>query len=89
MLSPAYMDRKMATGANEAQMSDEPDAGQRADNMFEPVEWDVAASGTHGRGAITRAIVVNGDTARLAGWLGLIAGGALLGGLAASAFRRR
>jgi NAD(P)-dependent dehydrogenase (short-subunit alcohol dehydrogenase family) len=88
MASPDYMDRKMATGGYEVQMSDDPETGARPDNLYDPVPKPVGARGRHGRNAKQSGLIVNGDTARIAGLLSLVAGGALLGAVAAGAVRR-
>lgn len=71
MAAPGLLDRMMARQAWNGQMTDQP-AGDRPDNLFEPVDLDAGAAGRFGSRAKSDAIVASATTVRAVVALGLL-----------------
>ena len=81
MLAPGYLDRKLAEAGWDGQHSDEPEPGERAGNLTEASDRDVAAHGSWDGEALDSGAVVDADQMRYA-----VAGGAGIALFAAGLF---
>lgn len=68
---PNYLDRRLADDGISGQLSDKPQAGDRAGNLFEPLPYPSSAEGSYGDAQSESAVTVDGDVARKVAFLGL------------------
>lgn len=66
MAVPSYLDHMLADAATDGQISDDPVAPDRKDNLFEPVEGDFGAHGRFGRQAQDTGLALDPGRARAA-----------------------
>jgi NAD(P)-dependent dehydrogenase (short-subunit alcohol dehydrogenase family) len=86
-LVPWYVDRVLTQAGYDGQQTDEPDSPSRPDNLFDPVELDVADRGSFTDEEHADGLVVSGEVARGAAGLGLVS--ALAGAAAVGRLLRR
>ncbi len=64
MILPAFIDRKLSREGVEMQKSDQPDTGDRPDNLFETVEYPATAEGSFGHRATSEGVSFDADKLR-------------------------